>query len=77
MSLRRICALAFVCALAFGGPALVEAAGYAGEATNLVNGVCYWRCYDRTGSGSAPATNGRQCLDLCLNACGGPCIALY
>lgn len=76
MTGRRLFVLAFVCALAFGVPAL-QAAG--GAATNIYNGVCYWTCYGSGGTGSTPISpaTGRNCLNACAAACGGPCIALY
>lgn len=75
----RLFALVFLCVLALGAPTLVQASGYAGEATNIINGVCYWSCYNGTG-GSAPVSRpgvGQKCLNLCAGACGGPCLALY
>lgn len=59
----------------FAAPRLAQS-GYAGAATNLIDGVCYYTCYGG-GGGSGPASSGRQCLNLCAGACGGPCLALY
>lgn len=77
MTYRRLFALAVLCALMFGAPALLQGAG-GGAATNIFNGVCYWQCNNGTG-GSAPVSRpeGRNCLNLCAASCGGPCIALY
>jgi hypothetical protein len=78
MKLFRLFALALVCALTFAAPHFVEAAG-GGAATNLTDeGICFYRCNNGSvGSGPVNWPYGRNCLNLCAAACGGPCIALY
>jgi hypothetical protein len=74
MSCRRLFVLVFACALLFGAPVLLQAGG--GAAIHIdENGTCYWQCYGGS-VGSAPISP-YSCLQLCRNACGGPCIALY
>jgi hypothetical protein len=81
MRLRRLLALAVVFALMFvvsGGreAATAEAQWYEGEVTNFIGGICYWHCYGGPAS-SAPASNARQCMNICAADCSGPCLALY
>ena len=74
-SVLRLCVLVPALAFAILAPRSAVSLG-GGEATNYVDGICYWRCY--SGSvGSAPASSGRKCLDLCRDACFGTCIAMY
>ncbi len=81
MRLRRLLALVVLFALMFvasGGreAATAEAQGYEGEVTNFIEGTCYWHCYGGSAY-SAPASNARQCMNLCAASCSGPCLALY
>ena len=81
MSYRRLFCFLFVCALMFGSPVLLPAAG-GGEATQLYDYeggmMCVWQCYNGSG-GSAVVTRpyGKNCLNLCAASCGGPCVPLY
>lgn len=70
-----LCSLILALALSLSIPAM---GAYRGEATNYTDdGICYWKCYSPRKVGSAPATSGSHCLQLCANSCGGACLALY
>lgn len=72
-----LCSLLVALALGLSIPDTALSAYYAGEALNLYEGMCYWKCYNPKKMGRAPADNGPQCLQLCAASCGSACIAMY